>query len=365
MSSYGRCSAINLSIAATGICMILPAHFGLIFEVPSSLATIDNTRLSVVTKITPPPSSTFLQGLHTSRRSSPFFRGRPNSLPHAGQLLPPGIGLKLPLFLPMIIEGSMPASEARFLSDGPFTPKRFVYGCNECQSRSVSLAMKPARDYSSVGLGTCMGCNRDPLFWSIEHTSNLPGKFTYIEIGVAYAATMAGVLTASKIAGIRDWAAVGVDKQEGGWHCHPHLMKGSLAQWHPSFITHPAAPDQLQIWLCGSDEYLRDHIKRSRHKPFSLALIDACHSTACCTRDFVLLEPFIRPGGIVMFHDADAEKQGDDFDVQPHCGLGIGVRRALKSLDILDNRRTGWKLLADTVPAPGSDDRGAVFIQRL
>lgn len=217
-------------------------------------------------------------------------------------------------------------------------------------------------NYTDIQLGPAMDCNRQALFGSVELTAKLPGTFQYLEIGLAFAGTFSGVIKAIERNRIDPWMAYGIDKAVGGWEYRPEMVASALAKWNPDFSGQPSGiTNRPQIHTCGSVEFLR------RYSPghhFNFVLIDGCHSTGCCTQDFVLVEPLVKPGGIVMFHDADAGQQGPDFDVQPHCKIGIGVRQALISLDILGGGRPGWRVMDDTVPTEAHPGRGSVFIQK-
>lgn len=223
----------------------------------------------------------------------------------------------------------------------------------------------PVRNnYDHITLGPEMTCNRRGLFGSIELTSKLPGVFTYLELGVAYAGTLTGVLRAMEMNKVPEWLAMGVDLQDGGWHFQPQLVAKALSKWNPDMSGLPSAElNRVHYYTCGSEDFLKSY--DDSWPRISLALIDACHSAPCCTRDFILLEPLMKEGGVIMFHDADETQQGDDFDVQPHCGLGIGVRRAVQAMDLLNGRRRGWKLIADTYPTRAYPGRGSVFIQKV
>ncbi len=73
--------------------------------------------------------------------------------------------------------------------------------------------------------------------------------------------------------------------------------------------------------------------------------------------DFLLLEPFIVPHGIVLMHDFGKDQVGQS---QPHCPDGLNVRGAARDLGLLDGGRPGWKFLEVLVgdkPA-GSGDMG-------
>lgn len=77
-----------------------------------------------------------------------------------------------------------------------------------------------------------------------------------------------------------------------------------------------------------------------------LAFIDGCHGAPCVVADFIAVSAHLRPGGMVIFHDASANCQG--YHMQPHCGTGIDVRAALNQLGLLENWLPGWKLVGET-----------------
>lgn len=215
-----------------------------------------------------------------------------------------------------------------------------------------------SRDYSPIHLHPFLSSTLPWFFKAIELTEN--SSRVYLEIGVAAGETFSGVCHAMDMASL-PWRAIGVDLATGGWEFNQASLRNALKPWGVDFLDQPPTsigPRQPAIVTCGSEVFLR-----KTGLSFDLVFIDACHSTPCCTRDFILVEPKVKAGGIVIFHDADPDSQGDDFEVQPHCQLGIGVRRALQGLDLLKGGRQGWKLLADTPGAKGGP-RGSVIIQR-
>lgn len=91
--------------------------------------------------------------------------------------------------------------------------------------------------------------------------------------------------------------------------------------------------------------------------------IDACHGAPCVTRDFLLAEKKVKPGGVICFHDIDQQCQGIHF--QAHCGTGIDARRAVQELGLLDNARPGWKKVSETWGDKQKAGHGALFVQKI
>ena len=77
-----------------------------------------------------------------------------------------------------------------------------------------------------------------------------------------------------------------------------------------------------------------------------MVFVDGCHGEKCVRQDFFKVLPLVRSGGIVVFHDASPQCQGQHH--QPHCGTGIAVREGLKRLGLLDDEVPGWRKIAET-----------------
>lgn len=95
------------------------------------------------------------------------------------------------------------------------------------------------------------------------------------------------------------------------------------------------------------------------------AFVDGCHGSPCVRADFLSIAPFIKPNGIIAFHDAGIEEQNTDY--QNHCGENINVRKALIDLGLIDNKREGWKFI-DEIPGDrsrGGEGNSHVIIQKL
>lgn len=78
-----------------------------------------------------------------------------------------------------------------------------------------------------------------------------------------------------------------------------------------------------------------------------LAIIDACHDTAYVLNDFEKVAPFIKPGGVVLFHDTHPRLPADSFSGSYiACIL---LRR--KGYDIRHLRGTWWGIWINGRPA--------------
>lgn len=222
--------------------------------------------------------------------------------------------------------------------------------------------------FNGIRFGTHMESAHD---WMIKSLEMMAAKnpMIYVELGCASAHTLSGVCRVMDALG-SEWIAYGVDLATGGWRYNASDIKDNLKPWGCQFLDSPtdfpsASIRVPSIATYGSEAFLKEI---AGCIPVDVMFIDACHSAPCCTRDFILAERVVRQGGIVIFHDTDIQSQGDDFEIQPHCNLGIGVRRAIQAMDLFNGKRIGWKLLADVDPRPehgGKGGRGIVVVQKI
>jgi predicted O-methyltransferase YrrM len=91
----------------------------------------------------------------------------------------------------------------------------------------------------------------------------------------------------------------------------------------------------------------------------NFAFIDGCHGYNCVAQDWRDVDALMPVGGIVVFHDADPQCQGQD--IQPHCMEPIRVREAVT--DGLRRTAGKWKLLADIHADP--DNNGVIILQKV
>lgn len=93
--------------------------------------------------------------------------------------------------------------------------------------------------------------------------------------------------------------------------------------------------------------------------------IDGCHGAPCVTRDFLAIEPTVKPGALVVFHDACLDSQ--HTDMQDHCHERINVRQALINLGLMPGGgRAGWAFVEEIASdrARGGQGNGHVVITR-
>lgn len=162
-------------------------------------------------------------------------------------------------------------------------------------------------------------------------------QFLYYEIGVGNGDTMEAVhswLTQRNV----DHIIIGVD----------------VPDYSGTACTH----DVIVLDKSGSEVFLSNISQRA-----NFIFIDACHGAPCVTRDFLLAEKKIKPGGVICFHDTDHNCQGNHF--QAHCGTGIDVRRAVQELGLLDDTRPGWRKVNETFGDMTKAGHGALFVQKV
>ena len=179
-----------------------------------------------------------------------------------------------------------------------------------------------------------MGGNEQTFCDALEVASQDVDHFRYLEIGLGNCGTLRAV-------------AVFLDQLGLSWEAHGVDLPGFQGKVFNTKVTiHPV----------GSEAFLE-----LDHKSWHFAFIDACHGKACAMREFLAIEPWIEPGGVVCFHDTDPHCQGRHM--QPHCGTGIDVRAAVEELGLLGGDRQGWEILSQT-PGRPPNDHGATWFRR-
>lgn len=78
-----------------------------------------------------------------------------------------------------------------------------------------------------------------------------------------------------------------------------------------------------------------------------LVLIDGCHCLHHVLGDWWLYSPKVLPGGLVLFHDANVQSQGKQYQRhgdEHRSESHISVLGALESLNLVPCSRPGWEL---------------------
>ena len=187
-------------------------------------------------------------------------------------------------------------------------------------------------------LGICMDGGEDAFIGVIEKRAKEAGRpITYVELGVAYGETLIGVWLAlaqfapgSRAIGIERPIWEGLNSIRDRFHaaCAP-FVEGPVGLDVP--------PGAVGLVLGYSQDVL--NVPQWPYR-IDVAFIDACHCRTCAREDFLAVEKWMEPGGIVIFHDAgEAEQTKDKI---PVCNEGIDVRYALNELGLFENKRVGW-----------------------
>jgi SAM-dependent methyltransferase len=185
-------------------------------------------------------------------------------------------------------------------------------------------------------LGICMDGLESSFLGAIKSTMpTKDGVWTYLEIGVAYGGTLNGVSTLAKD-NTSPWRCIGVDLPNG-WS----LDLKHIESQYKTFTIRTDIPRLLPVsgttvFLIGSENM----VPRFDDKSADAVFIDGCHEYECCISDFVSVERIVKPGGVVIFHDAGRLQQGGD--PQPHKGKPIEVYNALVDMGLIGNTRPGW-----------------------
>ncbi len=182
---------------------------------------------------------------------------------------------------------------------------------------------------------------------------------TYVEIGVSDGITLSEI--AYRFHSITEsWRAIGIDLPE----CrHETTRRNSTKKGLKFKLINGFRPNDRADWgqvtfiLKDSHSFLGEHSRALGD--VHLALIDGCHGRDCTSLDFLLIEPLIVQGGIVMFHDFGEDQINQEQSPPDHCPI-VGVNEACRDLGLLNNSRKGWTFIETIVgdKHDGSADMG-------
>jgi hypothetical protein len=171
---------------------------------------------------------------------------------------------------------------------------------------------------------------------------------TYVEIGVGEGVTLAAIAYRLR-ARASAWRVIGIELPQGyafdrfatEHNARKEELEITIVQ--PSAGRHVPPWQRITVYLKDAHEFLPENF--APQGKVHMALIDGCHGRPCVTLDFLLLEPLIERGGLVMFHDFGEDQVGQS---QPHCPT-IDVRGACYDLGLLTNAREGWKFHSEII----------------
>lgn len=194
--------------------------------------------------------------------------------------------------------------------------------------------------------------------------------FRYVEIGIAEGTTLLSVAELLANAGIAEWQAVGIDLLDGPFFNERNFLKRTRAfNAHIEFDgrREPFVADRI---TCDVRVLLLGGEKRAMVSPdcINFCLIDGCHGAPCVEKDFLSIEKGIAKGGIVAFHDAMPEDQGNGY--QQHCQQNINVLEAIRNLGLhyrsdKSCERQGWKFVGQAPGDKSRDGNGFMFFERI
>lgn len=191
--------------------------------------------------------------------------------------------------------------------------------------------------------GICQEGNENFFCEIIDKVINESGPdefLRYLEIGTAYGETIRGVKQFARGHPVkRKWQFIGCDI-EGGWSLDVEtaMRNGGLEKMSAIGQKWNMGGDYLV--LCDSYSLLR--YRWNKEEKLSLALIDACHCFNCVKQDFESVAPLVKPGGIILFHDFEADHLDGGKPNENH-GKGIEVTRFIRESGLEDDKVDGWK----------------------
>ncbi len=181
-------------------------------------------------------------------------------------------------------------------------------------------------------------------------------EVTYVEIGVAHAVTLTNISAALRDHGNK-WRSIGIDLPDGysldknAVTRNAHRMKLPMTIEGPPNGQVNASWGWIMVYLKSSHTFIPENWTDQ----VQFALIDGCHCAKCVGTDFLLLEPFIASGGIVMMHDIDEASQSQE---EPRGHGARAVRNVARDLGLFNSTREGWKMLAELESQPGAGNMG-------
>jgi predicted O-methyltransferase YrrM len=122
------------------------------------------------------------------------------------------------------------------------------------------------------------------------------------EIGTAH-----GNLTANLLCNCRDATVVTIDSPnelQTGRATTYHLNQGQIGRVYRKYGYQERV---TQLFLNSLELDLTSYVNATG---IDLAIIDACHDTDYVLNDFEKVRGFIRPGGVVLFHDTNPSQEG-------------------------------------------------------
>jgi hypothetical protein len=209
------------------------------------------------------------------------------------------------------------------------------------------IAQQPTKQ--PLKLGICMDGMESRIVEYVEEICLQFHPVTYLEIGIGLAQSLTAIAAVMREIHPIGWRAIGVELPNGYSFNPFEARKNAAGKNLPIDFQHVYSgkaqpePDRVTVYLEDSHEF----IPARWDQPIHLALIDGCHGKPCATQDFLNIEKFIAPGGIVMFHDFTADQTGQS---QPHCPTGCDVIGACRDLGLLDRKREGWQFI-ETITA--------------
>lgn len=206
--------------------------------------------------------------------------------------------------------------------------------------------------------GFCFSGNEETFCQAIRDT--VEGRdWSYLEIGVGNGDCLKAVADYMTSLGVESWRIHGVDLaglagpaiETSTYAPHSFTIRRRSCAMH-------VPPKSINLYLTSAAVFLAGNKMQ-----FDMAFIDGCHGAPCVRADFFGVEPLIRKGGIVCFHDTSQSCQGQHM--QAHCGTGIDARHAVTELGLLDDTRPGWVKAYETHGEPSKGGHGSLWVKRV
>lgn len=198
-------------------------------------------------------------------------------------------------------------------------------------------------------MGLRMGGCEEPLEkMFIEYLNDSKDSFSYLEIGAAGCVTFKSIYEIVKENFKNDnFSLIALDLVDGwslDWRDIQNFKNNFPLNIFKNKQPQEGNSEEAKASLVLESDP-RKFISEMDDESLDICFIDGCHGRPCVMKDFETVEPKIKSGGIVFFHDVGEPEQGTDW--QGHCNEYINARQAIIDLGLLEETREKWKVHKD------------------
>lgn len=178
-------------------------------------------------------------------------------------------------------------------------------------------------------------------FLPLMHIARLLRPRLVVELGTAHGNTVANICQQCPDATV--YTVNALAQQQTG-----EIVTYSLTQGEVGRVYRANGFEDRVVQIFENTLYL-DLSKYLKRRRVDLAIIDACHDRDYVINDFLKVRPFVRPEGVVLFHDTHPSMEGHLAGSYVAC---MKLRR--RGYDIRYVRNTWWAIWINSRDVSGS-----------